>query len=260
VNAAVKVLVSVCFWGFGFDSEASTSPAIELQKLVNKASCFEEVVDEVGRSKDEELDAIFISQYLDSYENVVEKFLPNASSICTKIFPLMTAKQIATTLDVLVRVLDKKCWFYFESSKKELSKSKLDALIRELDIFSQFLRTARVDEASEKLAPEKTSAEKTVLLVDFLKTNLKVNSYLRVQGMLLDLLFLRMYSFALKPNAQYSEIRGFEQFKLRIESILTELNNSIFERYYKEKLRIANIFFNSFAKQLELVNPIFLPG
>lgn len=245
----MKAYVSILFSLFLCFSNASCASLVA-QK--NRASTFEELIKKVYAGKKEQLSKDFDAKYLSSFDAVVADFLPNAKIICEQVFPLMTAAQIAAAINVLVNILDKKWTVYFdEMQNKELSRSKLNALIKECEIFSNFLKTAKIALNTTRLISKTGDQKNSILLRVYMKQQLNNDAFFRLHAILLDLLFIKMYSFAMQSPQNYMVLKNFEKTKTNIEIIVQELNGSKYERYYKEKVKTAQTFLGTFTQLLE---------
>lgn len=224
---------------------------------VSKAKTFELAIGEIGNAEDREraLKA-FDEHFLSDFEKVVDNFFPSARSICLNVFTLMNAEQIADAFDKVVDLLDQKAWFYLKNDNKKFSKASLDSLLKEFDIFADFLKTTYVYPETGRIikkVDQETEQEKnqrSMTLKVYWKRNLRVDTHLRLAAVRLDFLFIKMYSCALRPYPKYQDKNNFQQFKSKIEKVLPELTGSTYERYYKSKLKLALDFAETLSESI----------
>lgn len=218
----------------------------------DRTETFEELIKKVYTGKNKQTAKDFYAKYLSSFDTVVADFLPNAKVICEQVFPLMTATQIAAAINVLVNILDKKWTVYFyKMQNKELSRSKLNALIKECEIFSNFLKTAKIALTTTKPIGKTGNQKNSTLLRVYMKQQLNNDAFFRLHAIFLDLLFIKMYSFAMQRSQNPMVLKNFEKTKTNIEIIVQELNGSKYEHYYKEKVKTAQAFLATFSQLLE---------
>lgn len=218
---------------------------------------FEAVIESVKHSKDsKEAFKLLNEFYLSDFDNLMNEFFPSARSICLNVFTLMDAKQISDAFLAAIKLLDGKAWFYLKNDRSKFSKYSLDCLLKEFEIYEDFLKHAYVyaDDGCLVKKPENETEEdkkrKTCSLKMFWKRTLKVDTYLRLVSIRLDFLFVKMYSCALGRNLTYNDKTQFQSFKAKIENSLPELNGSKYERYYKSKLKMALDFSETLSESI----------
>ncbi len=257
--------ISLCGWANSLECPSSTTgQTATLEKIETSSDGFVKIVDSVLAARDEKLLEEFKSKYLDNFQLIIDKFYPSGRSISCKVFTLMDAHQIDKAIKVLVKLFDEKYWFYKNTEPIELSSIELDLLLRELEIYQSFFKNAFVYKINGKLIKkestenEEEKALERCSLKDYFSKNLKTDSYLSLVAVRIDFLVIKMYSFGLKTHLKGYDLANYQQNLAKIETLLTELNGSSFERKYKQAFKSARDIIETFSANIEKNSPTFL--